>query len=46
VGKYIKMVAFSCDISAGISVTRKKIVALLQAVASVDGYVIVQLQTV
>jgi len=41
VGKYIKMVAFSCDISAGISVTRKKTVALLQAVESVDRYVIV-----
>ena len=41
VGKYIKMVAFNCDISAGLSVIRKKTVALLQAVASVDRYVTV-----
>jgi hypothetical protein len=41
VGKYIKIVAFSCDISAGIPVTRKKNLALPQAVASVDRYVIV-----
>jgi hypothetical protein len=40
-GKYIKMVAFGCDIFAGISVTRKKTVGLLQAVASVDRPVIV-----